>query len=113
MGFLGNIGKNLDSVVGECMREALGSVGKDVLNAQAKIMAEMLKDFNAERFPNEMKLYLERSGLNDQSIGNLPDLQLVNILNSAKSPLRDLHDQLQIIDHLFDNCKTVVETVKE
>lgn len=113
MGLFGNIGKTISGVVDESIREALSVKGEDLANANSKMLQDVLNQLNAQTFPRDMTNYLQRSGLTDDSITRLPTQQILNILSGANSPLRDLHQKLQIDEHLFDTCKAVVDTIKE
>jgi len=113
MGFMGDISKTIGGLVDESIREALSNLGEDLTNANAKILQDVLNQLNASTFPRDMNTYLQRSGLTDSSLQSLPSLQIFNILSGSNSPLRDLHEKLQINEHLFDTCKAVVDTIKE
>ncbi|MBX9652063.1 hypothetical protein K2Y11_00445 [bacterium] len=113
MGLFGSIGKTISGVVDESIREALSVKGEDFANANSKMLQDVLNQLNAQTFPRDMTTYLQRSGLTDDSITTLPTQQILNILSGANSPLRDLHQKLQIDEHLFDTCKAVVDTIKD
>lgn len=113
MGLFGGIAKTLSGVVDQSIRETLANLGEQMANANGKILQDVLTQLDAASFPRDMNTYLQRSGLTDESLTTLPSLQLMNILSSSNSPLRNLHEQLRINEHLFDTCKSIIDSIKE